>query len=153
VEHPVAVEREAEDRAEPQADDVARDVVGEHAREPERVVRDPQAREGDEHAPHAHEHELGALAHDLRALGGVEGPVAVADVVRGDRERGRDDLRDERALVDHRRLEHRRAQDVEDAHVDDEPDEADDAEARELRGEQAHGGSPGVRQNGMVGEV
>jgi len=146
VEHPRPVEREPEYGAEPEADDVARDVVGEHAREAQRVVRDPQAREGDEHAAHTDEHELGPFAHDLVALGRAERPVPVAEIVGGDGEAGGDDLREERPLVQHRRFEQRGPEDVEDSDIDDESDEADDPEARELGEQLAHGVPPGATE-------
>jgi len=153
VEHPRPVEREAEDRAEAEPDDIARDVVGEHRGEAQCVVRDPQTRERDEHAADAHDDELEALAHDLGALGRAESPVPVADVVRADRERGRDDLRYERAGVDDRGLEHCRAQEVEHSDVDDETHEAHGPEAGELGKQQAQSVPPGCDRMGVVGAV
>tara|TARA_Y100000814_G_scaffold161925_1_gene118250 strand:- start:1035 stop:1499 length:465 start_codon:yes stop_codon:yes gene_type:complete len=136
--HPRPVQREAERGAEAQADDVARDVVGEQAREAERVVRHPQACQADQHSADADERELDALAHELPTAVLTEGPEPIADPVRGDRDRRRDDLGDHGPFVEFVGAQDREAQQVEDADVDHEPDGPDEAEARELPEQLSH---------------
>ena len=92
-EHPVAVEHEAERRAEREAHDVRRDVVGDEARVAEQVVADPEAAERDGHAAERDDHVLGELAHVVAPTVPAEGPVAVAEPVEDDRDARRDGLR------------------------------------------------------------
>jgi len=105
-------------------------------------VRDEQARQPDQHAADADDPELDALAHQLPSPVSAERPQPVADPIEDDRQRGRDDLRDQRALVHLLGAEERVDQQVEDAEVDDEPDRAHDAEARELPDQRAHAPCP-----------
>src|SRR5690606_25347803 len=86
-----------------------------------------------------HEHELDALPDELRAPVVPERPIPIAEPVGDDRERGRDDLSDERSLAHESGCEHRQAQQVAHPHVDHEATQADDAEQRELTDEGANG--------------
>ena len=82
--------------------------------------------------------ELDALAHELPTAVLTEGPEPIADPVRGDRDRRRDDLGDHGPFVEFVGAQDREAQQVEDADVDHEPDGPDEAEARELPEQLSH---------------
>ena len=94
-------------------------------------MRDPQAAEADEHAADAHEAELEAFTQPV-ALRRAERPVAVAQPVGDDRDARRDDLRDERPLVQILHTQDGEDEGVEHRDVDDKSDEPNDPEFREL---------------------
>jgi hypothetical protein len=68
----------------------------------------------------------------------AECPEPVADPVHDDGENRRDDLREDRALVDLIRVENRRPKQVEHTEVDDQAHTADESESGELHQELAH---------------
>ncbi len=112
-------------------------------------MRDEQAEQSDQHSADADDAELDPLPHQLRSAVLAEGPVPVPDPVHDDRQNGRDDLGEDRTLVNVIGVEDRRAQDVEDAEVDNQTEAPDQTEADELHDELAHrGGPPRFQDNG-----
>tara|TARA_R110002124_G_scaffold47121_3_gene140601 strand:+ start:11509 stop:11850 length:342 start_codon:yes stop_codon:yes gene_type:complete len=101
AENPPTVERETEDSAEAEADDVGRDVVGEQRREAENIVGDPEAEEADSHASDADDRKFDTLTRGTRAARCCERPSTIADPVRTDCECRGDHLGDHWALVEH----------------------------------------------------
>jgi len=90
--HPVPVEREAEDCAEAEADNIG-DIVRCQVDKAQEMVRKPEAPQRNDHAPEGDNDVLDQLTEIVFASVSAEGPVAVADPVEDDRHARRDDLR------------------------------------------------------------
>lgn len=104
----------------------------------ENLLGEPDAGQSNQKAPDADEREFDSLPPPVSATLPAEGPVPVAEPVAHDGNGGRGDRRPKGTVPYQIRIEHGRAKEVEEAHVDDETDQPDHADARELRDQFSH---------------
>jgi len=115
-------------------------------------VAEPQAGHRDEHADAVEHEEQQVLAAEAGAAAVAEGPVAVAEVGERRRDRDADHLGGQRLVV-HRALAAGEPEQVEQADVDDEGHQADDAELGHLVPEPVHAVGEAAEQGLLDGRL